>query len=173
MQPVLAETQICSYWQAAPANPFTFNITALGTVNPVEMHVAFCQLGRKSRANASLARILELFFLMFTGLSYIHTYSLLPDLNILGRDMTTDSLNPGKRHFCQTSIMYHTLQIQTNTVLLHAKVSCQEIFQEIFTECGEKRRGILYLLGASVYTWEHARFCGIEQNEKNSQGSVR
>lgn len=176
---MLGETQISSYWQAAPTNPCTFNITALGTVNPVEMHVAFCQLGRKSRANTSLACILELFFLKFTGLSYIHTYSLLPDFQISeshcikhsgeGYDCT-DTSNPGKRHFCQTSITYHTLQIQTNTVLLHAKVSGQEI---CLTECGEKRKGILCLFGASVHTLGHVKFCGIEQNEKNEQDSVR
>ena len=35
-------------------NPSPFNITALNTVKPVEMHVNFCQLGRRSRTNASL-----------------------------------------------------------------------------------------------------------------------
>lgn len=125
------------------------------------MHVDFCQLGRKSRANASMTRILALFFLIFT--SYIHTSSLLPGFQISeshwikhsGKEHdSTDILNPGKRHFCQAFIMYPTLQIQTNMILLHAKVSCQETF---YTECREAGRGIMWLLRASVHTWGHAK----------------
>lgn len=142
--------------------PSPSNITALSAVNPAETHVDFCQLGRNNRANASLTCILVLFFMIFTSLSYTHK-SLLPDFQLSEnhwikhsrkeRDCT-DTLNPGKRHFGQAFIMYHTLQIQTNTILLHAEVSCQETF---YTERGEMGRGIMWLLGASVCAWGHAQ----------------
>lgn len=54
-------------------------------------------------------------------------------------------------HCSQVFIMYQRLQIQTNTILLHVKISCQET---LYTECGEMEREglcvsfeLLYVLG--------------------------
>lgn len=57
----------------------------------------------------------------------------------------TDIWNASKIPFCQAFIIYHTLQIQTYVILLHAKVSCQET------------REIMWLFGASEHIWGHAR----------------